>query len=223
MTESDRPDLWLTLGLALVGGYGDAAGFVLSRTFTGHVTGSLVLGAIAVASGEWRSAITHLSAVVTFLVGVLLGALAVRSAKWPAEGPLLRTLAIEVILIVAASLALAHHLARGREIFVVCLSLGLGMQNGAFRNTGGISVHTTYLTGLITGLITTEIGQPPTSLDHSFKPLDQRAMLLSGVWIAFFVGAFAGAALAFRFDGYGLLGAVLILSAIITQRGLARS
>jgi uncharacterized membrane protein YoaK (UPF0700 family) len=42
-----QTDTWLSLGLAFVGGYGDAAGFVLAKTFTGHVTGNLVLGAIA--------------------------------------------------------------------------------------------------------------------------------------------------------------------------------
>jgi uncharacterized membrane protein YoaK (UPF0700 family) len=41
-----RPDEQLSLGLAFVGGYGDAAGFILAKTFTGHVTGSLVLAAI---------------------------------------------------------------------------------------------------------------------------------------------------------------------------------
>jgi uncharacterized membrane protein YoaK (UPF0700 family) len=38
---SDRPaDAWLSFGLAFIGGYGDAASFVLAKTFTGHVTGS---------------------------------------------------------------------------------------------------------------------------------------------------------------------------------------
>jgi uncharacterized membrane protein YoaK (UPF0700 family) len=47
MSTSDRPaDAWLSFGLAFIGGYGDAASFVLAKTFTGHVTGNLVLGAI---------------------------------------------------------------------------------------------------------------------------------------------------------------------------------
>jgi uncharacterized membrane protein YoaK (UPF0700 family) len=33
-----QTDTWLSLGLTFVGGYGDAAGFVLAKTFTGHVT-----------------------------------------------------------------------------------------------------------------------------------------------------------------------------------------
>ena len=42
-----QTDAWLAFGLAFVGGYSDAASFVLATTFTGHVTGNLVLGAIA--------------------------------------------------------------------------------------------------------------------------------------------------------------------------------
>jgi uncharacterized membrane protein YoaK (UPF0700 family) len=61
---SDRPaDAWLSFGLAFIGGYGDAASFVLAKTFTGHVTGNLVLGAIAVAAqglaGYARTSLGH--------------------------------------------------------------------------------------------------------------------------------------------------------------------
>lgn len=62
MSTSYRPaDARLSFGLAFIGGYGDAAGFVLARTFTGHVTGNLVLGAIAVAAqdGGLRSDISR--------------------------------------------------------------------------------------------------------------------------------------------------------------------
>ena len=45
-----QTDAWFSFGLAFVDGYGDAASFVLAKTFTGHVTGNLVLGAIAVAA-----------------------------------------------------------------------------------------------------------------------------------------------------------------------------
>src|ERR1700684_3903677 len=95
-------DTWLSLGLAFVGGYGDAAGFVLAKTFTGHVTGNLVLGAIAVAAHDWRATLGHLSAIVTFLIGVLLSTLLAKPLKARSSWPLLPTvMGIEVILIVA--------------------------------------------------------------------------------------------------------------------------
>ena len=76
MTSDIRySDTWLALGLAFVGGYCDAASFVLAKTFTGHVTGNLVLGAIAVAALDWRALVGPLSAIGTFLAGIVLSTL----------------------------------------------------------------------------------------------------------------------------------------------------
>jgi uncharacterized membrane protein YoaK (UPF0700 family) len=101
----DQTDAWLSYGLAFVGGYGDAASFVLAKTFTGHVTGNLVLAAIAVAALDWRGALGHLSAIVTFLIAIVVSVLIVRPLKAWSSWPLLPTImGIEVILIVAASL-----------------------------------------------------------------------------------------------------------------------
>jgi len=204
---------WLSLGLAFVGGYGDAASFVLAKTFTGHVTGNLVLAAIAVAARDWRATLAPLSAIVTFSIGILLSVLIVRPLKTWSSLPLLPTvMGIEVILLVAASLALSSGLPHGVGIFVIFLSLALGLQNGAFRRVGGISVHTTYLTGMITSLISTEAEQ----YTSEEVPLDVRAHdpkieLLCVIWIAFAVGAAAGAALVLHFGALGMLGAALLL------------
>lgn len=151
------------------------------------MTGNLVLGAIAVAAHDWRAMLEHLTAIVTFLIGILLSTFIVRLVKvWP----LPTAMGIELILIVAASLALASNPPHGVEIFVIFVSLALGLQNGAFRRVGGISVHTTYLTGMITSLISTEAekyasgeARPPISV------LDPKMRLLCGIWAAFVLGA----------------------------------
>jgi uncharacterized membrane protein YoaK (UPF0700 family) len=204
-----QTDAWLSLGLAFVGGYGDAASFVLAKTFTGHVTGNLVLTAIAVAAHEWRAALGHLSAIVTFLMGIFMSVLIARPLK---EWLLPTIMGMEVILIVAASLSLSSHMAHGVEIFVIFVSLALGLQNGGFRRVGGISVHTTYLTGMITSLLSTEAEQyasevvPPVVSAH-----DPKISLLCGIWIAFVVGAGTGAAMVLHFGAVGMLGAALFL------------
>src|ERR1700684_2652537 len=93
-------DTWLSLGLAFGGGYGDAAVFVLPKTFTGHVTGNLVLGAIAVAAHDWRATLGHLSAIVTFLIGIPLSVLIARPFKsWPSAAFLPTVMGIEVVLL----------------------------------------------------------------------------------------------------------------------------
>src|SRR5258707_12227785 len=71
MSENEQINSWLSFGLAFVGGYCDAAGYVLARTFTGHITGTLVLAAISVAGHDWRSFLRHVLAIVLFLSGVM--------------------------------------------------------------------------------------------------------------------------------------------------------
>jgi uncharacterized membrane protein YoaK (UPF0700 family) len=219
LSNTRQTDTWLSFGLAFVGGYGDAASFVLAKTFTGHVTGNLVLAAIAVAALDWRAALEHLSAIVTFLIGISLSVLIMRPLKaWP-SWPLLPTImGIEVILIVAASLVLASDMAHGVEIFVISVCLALGLQNGAFRRVGGISVHTTYLTGMITGLISAETEKfasevvPPAA-----RAPDPKMGLLCGIWIAFVLGAGTGAAMVLHFKALGMLGAALILISLVLR------
>ncbi len=219
------PDKWLSLGFALLGGYGDAAGFVLGKTFTGHVTGNLVLAPITLVAHDWRAALAHLSAVACFLAGIPLSVLIARlSAAWPFWQTLTTFLVIEVILIAAAYLALASRAASAVEIFVIFLSLALGLQNGGFRRTGGISVHTTYLTGMITGLIATE-AEKLTLQGASGRAtaLDSKLGLLCGIWVVFVLGAAMGAAAALHFKELGILGAALILFAIIVRNLMAVS
>jgi uncharacterized membrane protein YoaK (UPF0700 family) len=213
-------DTWLALGLAFVGGYRDAASFVLAKTFTGHVTGNLVLGAIAVAALDWRALVGPLSAIVTFLAGIVLSTLIGRTLKTlPSSVLVPAIMGIEVILIVAASLAFASGTAQRVEIFVILLSLALGLQNGAFSRVGGISVHTTYLTGMITSLISTETEKYVSEVFPApVAASDPKIGLLFRIWGAFVFGAGTGAAIILHFKALGMLGAALVLITLILLR-----
>jgi len=136
-----QADTWLSFGLAFVGGYGDAASLALAKTFTGHVTGNLVLAAIAVAARAWRAVLEHFSAVVTFLLGISLSVVIVRPLKaWP-SWPLLPTvMGIELILIVVASFASASHSAHGVEVFVIFVSLDSTSPSLDNLREGGLGV-----------------------------------------------------------------------------------
>lgn len=204
---------WLYWLLAFVGGYGDAAGFVLARAFTGHATGNLVLGAIATATGDFRGALTHFSAVVVFLVGVFLGAWMMRSLN---ASRLSSVMIMELTLILVSPLLLSASLA-GTQIFVLCVSLALGLQNGAFRRVGGIAVHTTYLTGMLTSLISSEAEKYPSDQFSPIPSVHQpKITLIAQIWIAFVLGASSGAAATFHFKQWGMLGiAVILLAAIL--------
>src|SRR5271163_1944638 len=129
---------------------------------------------------------------------------------------------IEVILIAAASLVLASGVAHGVAIFVIFVSLALGLQNGAFRRAGGISVHTTYLTGMLTSLISSQAERYTSdAIPPSVLAQDLEIRLLSGIWIAFILGAGTGAAMVLHFRALGMLGAALVLITLIVHSSIA--
>ncbi len=155
--ENDR---WLTFGLAFVGGYGDAAGFILGKTFTGHVTGNLVLVAISLVARDVRSVFRQLVAIALFLLGVVVSSLAARTrSARSAPRVLPYIMLVEVVLMGTGAFVLSSQLNFRVGIFLACTALALGLQNGAFRHAGGTSVHTTYLTGMTTNLIASVAGR----------------------------------------------------------------
>lgn len=224
MTPVDEPsERWLSLTLSFVGGYADAASFVLANTFTGHVTGNLVLTAASIASRDWRTTFARLLAVVMFLAGVVLSVALARFLAARQSPPLLPIVfAVEVILVIAGWFALESHVPMRREIFVLCLSLALGFQNGTIRRAGAISIHTTYLTGMITSLLVTEAENfLPWTAGRAPAPLHARRTLLYGIWACFFLGATTGATLVFHFKAAGMLGIVAILVALAAANLIA--
>src|ERR1700747_3481044 len=124
MTETQRSDSWLSFGLAFVGGYCDAAGYVLAKTFTGHITGTLVLAAISLAGRNWETFLRHLLAIALFLSGVVLSLLAGGFvAKIPSRFLLLVVMGVEIVLVSTAYFALSSHLTARFGLFVGCMSL----------------------------------------------------------------------------------------------------
>jgi uncharacterized membrane protein YoaK (UPF0700 family) len=225
MSENHRSGSWLSFGLAFVGGYCDAAGYVLAKTFTGHITGALVLAGISLAGHDWRSFLRHLLAIALFLAGVVLILISERLvARTPSRFVLPIAMTVEIVLISTAYFALTSHLTARFGLFVGCMSLALGLQNGAFSQAGGISVHTTYLTGTITSLLKTAAqrhSSEKTARDESTS--DQKAKLLGGIWLAFVVGATVGAAMVFRLGAPGVFGAALLLLAMMIGRSASKA
>ena len=211
----DASQKWFSFALAFVGGWGDATGFVIAKTFTAHVTGNLVLASIAIASGNWRGIVAHFSAVLCFLLGIPLNAIIMRfTARFNLWPPLVASVAIELGLVLSAYMALAVQPAASLPIFVGSLALALGLQNAAFRHAGAISIHTTYLTGTITSLLGPKLEQEALHLTPA-KPEgpDPKSRLVFGVCVAFVIGAATAASVVLRSRQLGVL--VLAFSLLV--------
>lgn len=201
------------LVFALVGGYGDAAGYLLADTFTGHTTGAFVLSAISAAAQDWRTCFLRLGGIICFFVGVFMAAVLEHFPRSRISQHLLTvTIGSEIALVILGYLAFTSHLKLAHELLVACLSLALGLQNGVWRRYGGLSVHTTYLTGMIIGLVMTETEQGLFTVQAAGGETVKSGIALPiGVWIAFVAGATIGAMFALRFHALGILGLALLL------------
>lgn len=220
MSEDRWDNRWLSFGLAFVGGYGDASSFILAKTFTGHITGNFVLTAISIAGHDWPTFFHRVLAIALFLTGVILSVTLERLvARKPSWSLLPAVLGLEIVLMCTACAALTSHLTPRLELFVICMALALGLQNGAWREVGGISVHSTYLTGMITNLLTTGAQRYISPAARASGP-DPKVSLLSGIWLAFIFGAALGATLVFRFGALGILGAALVLLAMLIRQSV---
>jgi uncharacterized membrane protein YoaK (UPF0700 family) len=124
---------------------------------------------------------------------------------------------IEVLLILSASLFLRNR--ANAELFIVCMCLALGIQNGALDKTHGISVHSTYMTGMVTTLMQKSFGRlfSRRSLkeDSSKNSARLTIQVLAPMWISFIFGALTGAVIVSSFQSVGLLGIVVPLVLLI--------
>ena len=208
----------ISIGLAFVGGYADASSYLLARTFTGHLTGNSVLAAVSAASKEWYLTLDRLLAVIVFLAGILVSLMLNRFVPVRLrQYSLAIAMFIELLLIGSASLFLINR--ANTELFIVCMCLALGIQNGALNKTNGISVHSTYMTGMVTTLMQKSFGRLSSNLSSKADPPSESARLtirvLAPMWIGFICGAFAGAVIVSSFHSVGLLGIVVPLVLLI--------
>ena len=222
MAEELGNNPWLSFGLAFVGGYADAASFILAKTFTGHVTGNFVLTAISIAGHDWPTFYRRFLAIAIFLIGIILSVILERLvAKKPTWSLLPVVMGLEIVLIALAYVAMISHLGARLELFVTCMALSLGLQNGALRQAEGITVHTTYVTGMLTNLLTAGAKRYISPATRGAN--DPTVGLLCKIWLAFVLGALLGATMVFHFQALGILGAALVLVVFLIRHFIVMS
>jgi uncharacterized membrane protein YoaK (UPF0700 family) len=227
-TRAEGAALSISIGLAFVGGYADAASFLLARTFTGHLTGNCVLAAVSAAENDWPLTLDRLFAVILFVTGILFSMILYRFLPTQLRpSSLAIAMAAEVFLCLSALVVLTSG-SLDERWFIACMCLALGIQNGALGKTKGISVHSTYMTGMVTTLA-------QKSFDHltsGRSPQDDLAKastrltirVLVWMWVSFTFGAVAGALLVSWLHRPGLLGmalALLLLTFAEMKNGLS--
>jgi uncharacterized membrane protein YoaK (UPF0700 family) len=183
----------IAVALTFASGAMDVASFTrLGTVFTSVMTGNIVLWGLAVARGSLTLASHTAVAIVGYVIGVAAGSrIAVgagaaagagkgraeddgraggdeRNGAWPAH----------VTWALLAELALLGGFAVGWEItgakpggwvqfcLLAVAAAGMGIQSSAVKNMGLAEVSTTYLTGTLTGLVSSLVSPGPAPKDR---------------------------------------------------------
>jgi uncharacterized membrane protein YoaK (UPF0700 family) len=194
---------------------------LLFGIFTAHLSGDTTHLAVDVGSGEFgHDALARVAVLVVFLVGVVVG-IAIMAAKATWRRGLL---AVEVACLVAMMVIGAATIDSGTltndsavfYVLVVLAAVSMGLQSAYLRRESGASVHTTFITGMLTALAEDSV---TWYRDRSDRAARRRVAIHGGIWVGYLGGGIAGAALALEWDFWALaLPVVLLLVVLVDVR-----
>jgi uncharacterized membrane protein YoaK (UPF0700 family) len=198
----------LALLLTFSAGDVDVVGYLmLYQTFTAHMTGLTAHLGTDVAEAHWTTVFRLAAVVFSFVLGAMAGRACIeitrragirRSATPP--------LALEAMLIAAA--AVAGSLGEKSMGLAYLLAAAMGLQTAVLTRVGSLTVHTTFVTGILNRLaellsnlafLTWDVRCGGAELEVKAK-VKREALFIFAVWCFYVAGAAAGAWTAMRWS-----------------------
>ena len=171
----------IAIALTFGSGAADVASFTrLGNVFTSVMTGNIVLWGLAAASRSLTLFSHTAVAIAGYIVGVAGGTWVAHGAKEEASASQEGVLPGHVIWVLLAELTLLAGFTVGWEVtggrpagwaqfgLLATLAGAMGMQSSAVRDMGLTEVSTTYLTGTLTGLVSSLVS-PGQDTPHGIR------------------------------------------------------
>lgn len=229
--EKHKPKIAVALVLTFVSGLVDIVGYVgVYRLFTAHVTGTTVHLGQSLAEGKRTGAIAACAVVAAFFLGdVVARAIIEAGARRRFRNIASVTLAIEAAMIgfvAAGNLPSAHagavliHGAAHAYFYLAILAGAMGVQTAMLTGVGPLTVHTTFVTGMVNKLaqLVSRIafrgydflrGSGDTPEKRKTQSAEKRqAIFIFTIWVFYVLGAAAGTASYMRWGFRALLVAI---------------
>jgi uncharacterized membrane protein YoaK (UPF0700 family) len=213
------PKIVIALILTFVSGLVDIVGYLgIFRFFTAHMTGTTVQLGYGLISRNTRNVFIALSIVLAFLLGSVLGrALIEFASRRKIQRVASLTLALEALALIAAAATHVNSVA-WPYLGLDLLAGAMGLQTATLTRIGALTVHTTFVTGMINKLaqllshllfraldtvrVRTEEGEAAPSREafplgkkaaEAQKRDLQEVVFLIGIWLLYVAGAAIGA------------------------------
>ena len=193
----------MALLLTFAAGCVDIVGFLtLYHTFTAHMTGATVHLGQDLLQEHWGDAANAGCVIATFLLGSILGRTFIEvGARRHVRSVASATLLLEAALIAAvAPLAADPSHPVPIVALLAMLAAAMGLQTATLTRVGALTVHTTFVTGMLNKLaqllshalflVYDQLRGREISADR--RQVYRRAALMSGIWALYLTGAVIG-------------------------------
>jgi uncharacterized membrane protein YoaK (UPF0700 family) len=185
----------MAIALTFASGAADVASFTrLGDVFTSVMTGNIVLWGLAAARGSLTLASHTAVSIAGYIAGVAGGTWIAHGVKHAEAGPDTNradVLPTHVIWVLLAELTLLAGFAVGWEVsgaapagwaqfgLLATLAAAMGIQSSAVKDMGLTEVSTTYLTGTLTGLVSSLVS-PGQDTPHGLRRFGVLIGLVAG-------------------------------------------
>lgn len=210
-SENNPAKIAVAIMLTVAAGTVDAAGFLLFvHVFTAHMTGNTVHLGIDLIEHHWMQAAKAGLVIPMFLAGSVMGRVVIEYGsrrRWKRAASLIFLLEAATLTEVIWSSLRSSGVALWSPLLL--LSLTMGLQTAALTRVGPLTVHTTFVTGMLNSLAqrisnvifwilgSSSTGRKLRGFQHTRA--FRETVLLVSVWIAYASGGLSGAVLTLRF------------------------
>lgn len=230
-----KPKIAVALVLTFVSGLVDIVGFLgLYHLFTAHVTGTTVHLGQSIEQRSGAGVIAAFSVLVAFFLGSVIGRAIIEvGARRRFRSIATIVLGIEAAVLAFVAVSVAPH-AMGAKLgagvaphvygFMALLAAAMGLQTATLTGIGPLTVHTTFVTGMVNKLaqLVSRIlfrgydflrGRGDTPEKHAEQSAESRqAIFIFSIWVFYVLGAVGGTASYMRWNMRALYVAVVGLA-----------
>jgi len=189
----------VALVMAFVAGMVDIIGYIsFGHMFTAHLTGDTVHLGQHFVQQEW----TGVASAGTIILAFLIGSIAGRTVIEAGSRLKIRSIATAGLLLEACLLLTVMFFWSGSQLLLLALlAAAMGMQTATLTRVGPLTVHTTFVTGMLnklaqllshTAFLTYDVLQGSHAAIAPRLKVMLQARFIFGVWFCYLLGAVAG-------------------------------
>ncbi len=220
----------VALGLTFAAGYVDVVGYLaLYQIFAANMTGNTVHFASGVSRAHWSEVTFTGLVILAFFSGSILGrSLIELGARRRAQRIASVTLLIEAAMVAAVIIVAGRHSGAQSSWLLMVLAVAMGVQTATLTRIGPLTVHTTFVTGMLNKLA--QLVSHTLFLSYDLlrgrghvRPARQqslrRSLFIFSIWVCYFAGALFGARAQSVFGLFALVVPVAVLAgaAVVDQ------